>query len=106
MNPTRSVDELRTVASGIDHPEGVAWHDGALWCGTESGDLLRIDVDSGATEVAAQPVAFSLGSPLTTSADASLATLDAVKYFGSRRAVGGGARRFRFRFKLHSPTSR
>jgi sugar lactone lactonase YvrE len=61
MNQTRSVDELRTVVSGIDHPEGIAWHENALWCGTESGDLLRIDVDSGAVEVVAQTGGFLLG---------------------------------------------
>ena len=42
--------ELRMLAGGIDHPECVAWHDGRVWCGTESGDMLAIDPASGAVE--------------------------------------------------------
>ena len=30
----------------VAHPEGVAVHaDGSVWCGTEWGDLLRIEVE-------------------------------------------------------------
>jgi gluconolactonase len=53
--------DVRAVAGGIDHPEGVAWHDGHLYCGTEAGDLLRIDPASGATEVVSRPGGFLLG---------------------------------------------
>ena len=53
--------DVRPVARGIDHPEGVAWHDGRLYCGTESGELLRIDPASGAIEVASRPGGFLLG---------------------------------------------
>jgi gluconolactonase len=46
------VSELRVLAGGIDHPEGVAWCDGAVYCGTEAGKLLRIDAEGGVEEVA------------------------------------------------------
>jgi sugar lactone lactonase YvrE len=52
---------VRAVAGGIDHPEGVAWHDGHLYCGTEAGDLLRIDPANGAVEVVCRPGGFLLG---------------------------------------------
>jgi gluconolactonase len=52
---------VRAVASGIDHPEGVAWYDGHVYCGTESGELLRIDPASGSYEVAGRPGGFLLG---------------------------------------------
>ena len=53
--------EVRAVAGGIDHPEAVAWHAGHLYCGTEDGDLLRIDPATGTFEIAAQPGGFLLG---------------------------------------------
>ena len=53
--------DVRAVAGGIDHPEAVAWHAGHLYCGTESGDLLRIDPTTGSVEVAARPGGFLLG---------------------------------------------
>jgi gluconolactonase len=53
--------DVRAVATGIDHPEAVAWHAGHLYCGTESGDLLRIDPATGAIEVVARTGGFLLG---------------------------------------------
>jgi len=53
--------DVRSVAGGIDHPEGVAWHDGHLYCGTEGGELLRIDATDGSVEVVARPGGFLLG---------------------------------------------
>jgi sugar lactone lactonase YvrE len=53
--------DVRAVAVGIDHPEGVAWHDGHVYCGTEGGELLRIDPASGSVEVASRPGGFLLG---------------------------------------------
>jgi gluconolactonase len=52
---------VRAVAGGIDHPEAVAWHAGHVYCGTESGDLLRIDPATGSCEVVARPGGFLLG---------------------------------------------
>lgn len=53
--------DVRAVAAGIDHPEGVAWHEGHVYCGTEGGELLRIDPATGAVAVAARPGGFLLG---------------------------------------------
>ena len=53
--------ELRTLAQGVDHPEAVAWWDGAVWCGTEAGQLLRVDPSTGGVRVAAQTDGFLLG---------------------------------------------
>jgi gluconolactonase len=53
--------DVRAVAVGIDHPEGVAWHDGHVYCGTEGGELLRIEPASGSVEVASRPGGFLLG---------------------------------------------
>lgn len=53
--------DVRAVAVGIDHPEGVAWHDGHVYCGTEGGELLRIDPASGSIEIASRPGGFLLG---------------------------------------------
>lgn len=52
--------ELVSTADGLDHPEGVAWCDGAVWCGTEAGRLLRID-PAGDVEVVAETGGFLLG---------------------------------------------
>ena len=49
------------MAAGIDHPEGVAWHEGHVYCGTEGGDLLRIDPATGSIEVVSRPGGFLLG---------------------------------------------
>ncbi|MDX6629723.1 MAG: hypothetical protein QOH00_1969 [Gaiellales bacterium] len=53
--------DVHPVAAGIDHPEGVAWYEGHVYCGTEGGELLRIDPASGAIEVASRPGGFLLG---------------------------------------------
>ena len=53
--------DLRVVAQGIDHAECVAWFDNALFCGTETGKLLRIDPDNGKSEVIADTRGFLTG---------------------------------------------
>jgi gluconolactonase len=61
-SPVReAATDVRSVAGGIDHPEGVAWYDGHVYCGTESGDLLRIDPATGSVEVASRAGGFLLG---------------------------------------------
>lgn len=56
-----AASELRTLARGIDHPEAVAWWGGAVWCGTEGGQLVRIDPSTGNGRLAAQTDGFLLG---------------------------------------------
>lgn len=48
--------DLRTLADGLDHPEGVAWSplEGTVYAGGEAGQLYRIGIDGGGPEVAAQ----------------------------------------------------
>lgn len=51
MNPPA----VETLASGLAFPEGARWHDGALWFSdTHACAVLRLDPDSGATEVVAE----------------------------------------------------
>lgn len=60
MTPLLTMSDARVFRDGIfsepriAHPEGVAVHaDGSVWCGTETGDLLRIAPDgSGLTRMA------------------------------------------------------
>jgi sugar lactone lactonase YvrE len=49
------------VADRLDHTEGVSWHSGRLWAGTEAGDLLCIDPATGVSEVKAKTGGELLG---------------------------------------------
>ncbi len=79
--------EVRAVAVGIDHPEAVAWHGGHLYCGTEGGDVLRIDPAAGSCEIVAQPGGFLLGLAFDGAATASPATRPAGGSCGSHRTA-------------------
>jgi gluconolactonase len=47
------LEAFETVATGLDHPEGVAWANGRIVAGGEAGQVYAIDPSSGAvTEVA------------------------------------------------------
>lgn len=49
----RDVSELRVLAGGLDHPEGVAsGPDGTLYAGGEAGQIYRISVDGGSEQIA------------------------------------------------------
>lgn len=62
MQSVRDVTgDVRAIASGIDHPECVAWYDERVYCGTEGGDLLRIDPSDGSTETVASTDGFLAG---------------------------------------------
>jgi sugar lactone lactonase YvrE len=46
----------------VAHPEGVAVHaDGSIWCGTETGDILRIAADGSKLERMGATNGFALG---------------------------------------------
>ncbi|WP_322418177.1 SMP-30/gluconolactonase/LRE family protein [Mesorhizobium huakuii] len=46
----------------VAHPEGVAVHrDGSIWCGTETGDLVRLAADGGSVERMGGTDGFLLG---------------------------------------------
>jgi sugar lactone lactonase YvrE len=60
-----SLSELRIVASGLDHPEGVATGpDGLLYAGGEAGQIYRIDPVGGSFEQIADTGGFVLGLAL------------------------------------------
>lgn len=62
LNPVRDAfTEVTVLADDIDHPEGVAWFEGSVWCGTESGEILRIDPSTGAIQRVAETGGFLLG---------------------------------------------
>lgn len=60
-----STEQLRTVASGLDHPEGVATGpDGLLYAGGEAGQVYRIDPKTESVEQIADTGGFVLGLAL------------------------------------------
>jgi sugar lactone lactonase YvrE len=68
MKPLLDLGAARVFFDGIftdprvAHPEGVAIHpDGSVWCGTETGDLLRIEADGSAVRRMASTGGFLLG---------------------------------------------
>lgn len=86
--------ELVTLVSGIDHPECVAWHQGAVYCGTESGDLLRISPESGEVEVVASTGGFLLGiafdqAGACVACDTGRAELLRIQASGSVEGIAG-----------------
>ena len=63
-NPVPPELKLRTLAEGIDHPEGVCWSpfDGNVYAGGEAGQLYRIPLEGGTAEVVTTvPGGFLLG---------------------------------------------
>ncbi len=68
MKPLLDMSAARVFFDGIftdprvAHPEGVAIHaDGAIWCGNEIGELLRIDADGKSVERVGSTGGFLLG---------------------------------------------
>jgi gluconolactonase len=57
-----ALSQLTTLASGLDHPEGVApGPDGMLYAGGEAGQVYRIDPGGGGHEQIADTGGFALG---------------------------------------------
>ena len=47
------LEKLATIATGLDHPEGVAWgRDGRIYAGGEAGQIYAIDDDGTVQEIA------------------------------------------------------
>lgn len=68
MTPLLDISAARVFFDGlfteprVAHPEGVAVHkDGSIWCGTEVGDLLRIDAEGRSVERMGRTDGFLLG---------------------------------------------
>jgi len=58
------LDRLETIATGLDHPEGVAWGpDGRVYAGGEAGQIYAID-EGGAVEEVASTGGFMYGVTL------------------------------------------
>jgi gluconolactonase len=65
MARVKRTSDLRMLAVGLDHPEGVAvGMDGHLYAGGEAGQVYRIDVSSGEFEQIADTGGFVLGVAL------------------------------------------
>ncbi len=57
--------DIRVLAGGLDHPEGVAWDpSGSLIAGGEAGQLYRVDPDGGTVETIAETGGSVLGIAL------------------------------------------
>lgn len=53
MTPEISIEMFEVFASGLDHPEGLAFdRNGDLWAGGEAGQIYRIDIKGNVTTVA------------------------------------------------------
>lgn len=68
MTPLLDINKARVFFDGIftnprvAHPEGIAVHkDGSIWCGTETGDLLRISADGRSLRLTGSTGGFLLG---------------------------------------------
>jgi gluconolactonase len=72
-----SLSDLRTIASGLDHPEGVTTGpDGQLYAGGEAGQVYRLDEATGSAREVANTGGFVLG--LCADADGVLYVCDAA----------------------------
>jgi gluconolactonase len=59
--PEIPIEQVSMFATGLDHPEGLAWdREGFLWAGSESGDVYRID-RAGKPQVIAHVDGFCCG---------------------------------------------
>lgn len=57
-----SLDQVRVLVAGLDHPEGVTVDaDGTLYAGGEAGQVYRVDVENGTAEQVADAGGFLLG---------------------------------------------
>jgi gluconolactonase len=60
-----TVSSVTVLASGLDHPEGVAWDPaGSLVAGGEAGQLYRVDIATGAVTLLAETGGAVLGIAL------------------------------------------
>ena len=78
----------------VAHPEGVAIHrDGSIWCGTETGDLLRIAADGNSVERMGGTDGFLLGIAFDSAGNCFACDLRHAAVF---RWDAGSARMTRF----------
>jgi sugar lactone lactonase YvrE len=78
----------------VAHPEGVAVHaDGSIWCGTETGDLLRVAADGSAVERMGGTDGFLLGIAFDSAGNCFACDLKHAAVF-RRDAASGRMERF------------
>jgi sugar lactone lactonase YvrE len=66
----------------VAHPEGIAIHpDGSIWCGTETGDLLRIAADGSRVERMGATSGFALGIAFDAAANCYICDLKHAAIF-------------------------
>ena len=61
MSSVRSIEEIGTFIDGVDHAEGVAWYDGRIWIGDETGRVIVVDEATRQRRIAAETGGFSQG---------------------------------------------
>lgn len=96
MTPILPISVARVFVDGIfsepriAHPEGVAVHpDGSIWCGTETGDLLRVEADGSAVRRMASTGGFLLGLAFDGAGNAFVCDLRHAAIFRYDAATGG-----------------
>jgi sugar lactone lactonase YvrE len=73
----------------VAHPEGVAVHsDGSIWCGTETGDLLRIAADGSSVERTGGTDGFLLGIAFDSAGNCFACDLKHAAIFRRDAAIG------------------
>ena len=77
----------------LAHPEGVAVHpDGSIWCGTENGELLRIEADGGSYREMARTGGFALGIAFDAAANCYVCDMRHAAIFRFDAGTGAIAR--------------
>ncbi|MBZ9986974.1 SMP-30/gluconolactonase/LRE family protein [Mesorhizobium sp. BH1-1-5] len=73
----------------VAHPEGVAVHrDGSIWCGTETGDLVRLAADGGSVERMGGTDGFLLGIAFDSAGNCFACDLKYAAIFRRDAATG------------------
>ena len=74
----------------VAHPEGVAVHrDGSIWCGTETGDLLRLAANGGSVERMGGTDGFLLGIAFDSAGNCFACDLRHAAIFRWDASTGG-----------------
>ncbi len=77
----------------LAHPEGVAIHaDGSVWCGTEWGDLIRIEADASRHTLMGSTHGFALGLAFDSAGNAYVCDLKHRAVFKYRASDGSFTR--------------
>ena len=109
MTPLLDMSAARVFFDGIlatprvAHPEGVAVHrDGSIWCGTENGDLLRIEADGSAVSLMGTTGGFFLGIAFDETDNCYACDLKHKAIFRRDAATGESGRRVRQAYRARA----